>query len=154
MTLSRFDLVAGTIILTLIAISVYNHWKASNAESGTRDSLGVKELIEEVKSELVKAEQSRMAANQVSLFELKDFDLEIRFVVNEQRTESGAIEYKVVTVGGETTISSEKIQTIKLHMAAIPPKTSQVPAIPPPANDNKDGIVTHDSPPPNGRDKQ
>jgi Trypsin-co-occurring domain 2 len=154
MELSRFDMVAGIIILILIAISVYNHWKIDNSEYGRPHGLGVKELIEEVKSELVKTEQSRIAANQTSLFELKDFDLEIKFVVSERRTESGKIEYKVVTVGGETVLNTEKVQTIRLHMTAVAPKSGQVPAIPPPVTGDGGGIVTHGSPPPNAEDKQ
>ncbi len=154
MTLSKFDIAAGIIILILLAISVYNHRKDGSPDAGKAEGLGVKELIEEVKSELVKSEQSRMAANQASLFELKDFDLEIKFVVNERRTESGKIEYQVVTVGGETTFSSERVQTIKLHMTAVPPKAGQGRAVSAPADDAEDGTVTHDPPSPSDKDEQ
>ena len=125
MTLTKFDLVAIVIILILIGTSIYRHLKERSNEVIVPQTLGVKGLVERVKEELISVEKGRLQTAQSALFELKDFDLEIKFVVNEKTTQSGKIEYEVVTIGRETSVSTENVQTIKLHMTAIPPEEGE-----------------------------
>ncbi|KPK91870.1 MAG: hypothetical protein AMJ94_06240 [Deltaproteobacteria bacterium SM23_61] len=129
------DIILGAIILLLLIAMVLNH--RLKADSGKTDrasgGLGVKELIQKVKSELIATEIERRSSNEAALFEIKDFDLEIKFTVNTSRTVSGKIDYKVVVVGGDKKLSSEEVQTIKLHMVTLPTgldgrdKASQLP---------------------------
>lgn len=123
----KFDLIAAAIILLLIALMIYNHRKAISPHATQSEGLGVKDLIEKVKAELIETEQNQIKSNQAALFEIKDFDLEINFVVSTRHTGTGKLEYNVVTVGGETEVSSERIQKINLHMTAIPPKAIEKP---------------------------
>jgi Trypsin-co-occurring domain 2 len=143
----KFDLIIAAIIFLLVALMLFNRWKLATDESGADQGLGVKELIENVKAELIEAEQNRIKSNKAALFETKDFDLEINFVVNTRRKGTGKLEIQVVTIGGETEISSEKIQKIKLHMTAIPPSAGRQPAAGSPLSQQED-TITYDPQPP------
>jgi hypothetical protein len=142
----KLDLVLGAVIVLLVAIIIYNHRRIVIHESNKEEGLGVKDLIENVKKELVETEKNRLAANEPALFEIKDFDLEINFVVSTRRTLTGQLEYKVVTVGDETQVSSERVQKITLHMTAIPPNIQKEKASESPLN-TEGAPVTSEQPP-------
>jgi hypothetical protein len=126
MTLTKYDIISGIAIIILLTICVYRHRRDLSFYSKPNTHLGLQELIEQVKSELIDAEKERINKNQQSLFILKDFDLEIKFTVNEKHEKSGKIEYEVVTIGGNESVSLEKVQTIKLHMIADTPSKYNV----------------------------
>lgn len=84
--------------------------------------LGISELISSVRQELREIENRRNENNETALFEVKDFDLEISFVVQSRSTLKGNIEYYFVTVDNEIETGQERIQKIKLHLTAIPKK--------------------------------
>ncbi len=83
--------------------------------------LGIKSLIRKVKEEL-KYTELAMEEDEDPLFMVKDFELEISFVVHTSYTMNGTIEYHFITVDSEYESSIEKIQRIKLHMTTIPSK--------------------------------
>ena len=121
MTLTKFDITALVIIMILVSVSAYLHFRSAPVNDVISDSLGVKDLVQRVKSELVQLEEERLKSNQPALFELSEFKLEIKFVVSEKTTTSGKVEYEVVTVGGDQTFSAEKVQTITINMKASTP---------------------------------
>jgi hypothetical protein len=123
MTLSKTEIIIIILILVLIVFLFYWHLKEKNP-SGDKNSkgLGVKELISKVKSELVSAEQERINRGDAPLFELKEFDLEIKFVVSQEEKNHEDAKWQLVTVGTESSYSQEQIQTINLKMAVTPPK--------------------------------
>jgi hypothetical protein len=90
----------------------------------TRPRVEVKDLIREVKAELVAADQEMLKKGEAALFQLKDFEMEIQFVVRR----SGDLHAEVVGVGGGAGASSESVQKLKLHWDALPPKAGSVPA--------------------------
>lgn len=90
------------------------------------EGLGIRELIRTVKLELQETEQQGRANKEAALFELKDFDLEISFIVHSHSKGTAGVEYHFVAVGAETQVGLEKVQKIKLHMTAIPPKREVV----------------------------
>ena len=126
MSLSRLDFVFIVVILLLLLLLVYKHLVVTKDPGENDKSLGLNELIKKVRSELILMENDRIKENQGGMFELKDFDLEIKFTVNEKRTLSGKIEYQVITIGSEKEISTEKVQTIKLHMKALGASNGEV----------------------------
>lgn len=125
-TLTKFDIVSCCIILILISISVYRHINSKSELSSKLNTLGVKTLIEQVRSELLSIQKNQVDGVNRNLFQLKDFDLEIKFIVNEKQNVSGKAEFEVVTIGGDNTITNEKVQTIKLHMTTFPSLEGEV----------------------------
>ncbi len=119
MEFTKLDISLGSIIVVLILILVYFHLKGSNG-TDPKTSLGIKELIDSVKRDLVKSEEGRIARKEAPLFNVEYVDLEIKFVVGKTVTEKGQVELKVVTADAEKTTNTELVQTIKLHMATIP----------------------------------
>ncbi|MFX0137178.1 MAG: trypco2 family protein [Candidatus Hodarchaeota archaeon] len=87
----------------------------------TYEGLGIKDLVRRVKQELYEAEEEMRKNHEIPLFELKDFDLEISFMVQAQSTQKGKVEYHFVAVDNEIQTGSERIQKIKLHMIAAQP---------------------------------
>lgn len=134
----KTDLLIGIIILLLIALMIYNHWRIAPNNPERVDGLGVRDLIEQVKSELKDAEKARIDKNEAALFKVKDFDLEINFVVGTHSTMSGGVNPPLIAVSANTEISSERIQKIKLHMETTPPIKGET--------------TTTSKPPPNGPD--
>jgi hypothetical protein len=146
------DVALGAIILLLLIAMILNHrWKAnSDLLERQSEGLGVKELIERVKSELIASEMERRAANAAALFEIKDFDIEVKFMVSTVKTVSGKLDYKVVVVGGDSQLSSERVQTIKLHLVTVPTGSDGSDKASPSPLDLK-GRKVISQPPPGGR---
>lgn len=109
-------------------------------------ALGVQDLIEKVKEELIKTEEKRINAKQAPLFELKDFELEINFVITASEKEAGSFEFKAVTLNSETETTTEKTQKIILRMSAVQPQIQQEKASPSPLNVKESTIISQ--PPP------
>ena len=121
----RIDLILGVLILILIAAMIYNHTNQSQPDTDRSEGLGVTQLITMVKEELIATEQTRQTLDQAALFELKDFDLEINFVVRNSRSADGKVGPQFLTVEAGMEVSSERVQKIRLHMSAIPSKPMQ-----------------------------
>ena len=147
----KLDIIIAVGIIFLLVVMLYNHRRAASTSAKDSAELGVQDLIEKVKSELIKTEQKRIDAEQAPLFELKDFELEVSFVVKTSNKESGKAEFEVVTVGGETEFSSEKIQKIKLHMTAVQPQLRQAASSMAPPQVEDSAIIS--DPPPEERER-
>lgn len=85
--------------------------------------LEVKDLIRKVKDELVAADLEAIHKREAPLFVLKDFEMEIQFVVRR----SGDLKAEVVGVGGAAGVGSESVQKLKLHWDIAPPRNGSVP---------------------------
>lgn len=111
--------------------------------------LGIEDLIRRVKSELADAEAKRIRNNEAALFELKEFELEIGFVVQERTTAGGKIDYQVVSVDTGTEVGNERVQRIRLRWTTGGPVQQSARASPLPLRDSDDGsVVIHGSAPP------
>lgn len=125
---SKLDIAVALVIILLLIFMVYNHRKSIFIDKDSSDRLGVQELIEKVKIELLEAEEKRIKANESPLFALKNFDLEINFVVKERSKGSGAFDLKILTAGGESEYNSEVTQKIILHMEYAQPQAQETKA--------------------------
>jgi len=96
-----------------------------------KEALGVGELITQVKSELAQMEQDRRKKGDAALFEVKDFDLEISFVVHKHVSAKGEVSYHLVTVGGEVQSAFERAQKVTLHLTTLPPAPVRGESVPP-----------------------
>jgi hypothetical protein len=121
MIFNKVDLCCAVLIAAIIAFCLRRHWLADRKKAALSSSIGVRDLVEKVRSELAETEQARLDRRAPSVFQLKDFDLEVKFVIKEEMKQAGKIEYSVITVDNETSYSAEKVQTIKLHMSVMPP---------------------------------
>lgn len=107
-------------------------------------------LIRKVKQELAAAEQERVTNREAALFELKQFDLEVSFVMRARSLGSGKVEYVPVVVSTELELGSERVQRITLHMIAAPRLSGSNPVITGHPKDDRDAEVIG-QPPKKGR---
>ena len=77
--------------------------------------IGITDLVRQVKKELLALEDSMVKHNENALFQLKDFEMEINFVVRENTSAKIQGNYEVVAVEGSKDYSNEKVQKIILH---------------------------------------
>lgn len=122
------DILICIAILLLVSLLLYKHWIKRSVESELKDGLGITELIEGVKSELIRSDENRRSSGLPPLFEVKSFDLELNFLVKSSRKGLAGINYELVAVSGETEVSSERVQKILLHMDAAKPQTGSQPS--------------------------
>jgi len=106
----------------------------------TRPRVEVKDLIREVKTELVAADREMLKNGEAALFQLRDFEMEIQFVVRR----SGDLHAEVVGVGGGAGASSESVQKLKLHWDVVPSKTVTVPPAQSPIIKKPDTVIGPD----------
>jgi hypothetical protein len=149
---SKLDILLITGVIILLLGLLYNHRRTITISRKQPAALGVQELIEKVKEELIKTEEKRISAQQAPLFELKDFELEINYVITASEKESGGFEIKAVTLNSETETTTEKTQKIILRMSAIKPQIKEEKASPRPLDVNEDIIISQ-PPPPSKRGK-
>lgn len=121
----KLDLILTIGIVLLLAGMLYNHRRSNIISKDAATDLGVQDLIENVKTGLIESEQRRRDKNQAALLELKDVDLEINCVVKASGKGSGSVDLKVLTLGSEADVSSEKIQKVRLHLVAVQPQVRQ-----------------------------
>ena len=141
MELTKVDLYLGAAIIIILGIGFYIHLKGNETAKVSKRSLGIKELIDSVRHELELAEDGRIKRGDPPLFEVKDFDMEIKFVVNKSLSNSGKLELSVVTLDGGKTESSELVQTIHLHMNVSAPVSGTAKPINNPAAIDTTGII-------------
>jgi hypothetical protein len=113
------DIVLASVILLLAFLLFHRYWRSEPESSLSDGTLGVADLIEKVKSDLETVDRQRIERDEAPLFNVDSFDLEINFVVKEGQSTSAQGEYKVLTVGGTSEVSSEKVQKIVLHLKAV-----------------------------------
>ncbi len=121
LTLARTDdIVIGIVLLILFALLAYRHLRAEAVEGPSADGqLHIDKLIEQVKQDLEAADEKRIRENKAALFKTETFDLDINFVVRQTASANAQLSYEVVTVGGKSEISAEKVQRISLHFKAV-----------------------------------
>lgn len=78
--------------------------------------LEIKDLIEQVRSELVATEVAMRKRNELPLFKLKDFEMEINYVIRS----GSVVKTEVVGVGTDLSLDKERVQKLTLRWAACP----------------------------------
>lgn len=111
------------------------------------EPLDLDKLIRKVKEELAASEQERVTNREAALFELKQFDLEISFVMRARSVGSGKVEYVPVVVSNELELGSERVQRITLHMNAVPPVSGSNSVITGHPKDDRDAVLVGQPPP-------
>src|SRR5688572_21231900 len=120
---AAFLLAQVALLAMFVVISPVILRQLAKAPSGARpddknsddEGLGIRSLIERVRSELDQLERKRIANNEASLLHLDTFDLEIAFVATRTASAKGGVNYEVITVDNERSVSSERIQRLNLH---------------------------------------
>jgi NTP-dependent ternary system trypsin peptidase co-occuring protein len=127
--------------LLLVTISCAGTWFYSRPSGMLRGAsgvrLGIEDLVNRLRGELEQMEVDRVAAGKSALFEVKNFDLELAFVIKESEKQSGKIEYEVVTAEMEREVGREQTHKIILHLDLVPPQAIR--STTPTVNLNLDG---------------
>jgi hypothetical protein len=113
-------LVLAIAILVPYVLPILIPWNRNGGAFTGDEGLGIEQLITGVKEELIKTEEARRLKADAPLFELKDFDLEISFVVRASSSHKGRASYQVLTVDSDVQTGSERVQRLRLHMTAVP----------------------------------
>jgi hypothetical protein len=113
------EAVLGFVIIVLLSLLIYKHWKGQPALAPPKKELEIKQLIETVKQQLEAADQEREADGKAPLFRVETFQLEVNFVVKDSHSANASGNFEVVTVGGQTEFSREQVQKISLQFKAI-----------------------------------
>ena len=120
--------IATVAVTVIVGVLIYKIVQPPNSGDAP-NRLGIDALVTQVRSELENLEIERQSGNTQPLFEMKDFDLEISFVVKQSAKTKGELETEVVTVGGETEHSKEAAQKVTLHMGVMPSQEVVVPSV-------------------------
>lgn len=91
-------------------------------QSPAERPLEVKELIEAVSEQLAAVDVSRREKGLLPLFKLRDFEMEINFVVRN----SGGAKAEVVGIGTNLDAATERVQKLHLRWDAITTQNSKV----------------------------
>ncbi|MGH9494374.1 MAG: trypco2 family protein, partial [Candidatus Sulfotelmatobacter sp.] len=114
------------VVVCVCLALVLDHFWINPPREGESTPLGIDTLAEKVRSEMENIETWRQSNGKAALFELKDFELEISFVVKRSNKVKGDLEAEVVTVGGESEHSKEATQKVVLHMGVIPAESVKI----------------------------
>lgn len=117
--------IIAIVVCVALALGI-DHYLINPSHEAESTPLGIDALAEKVRSELEKLETWRQSNGKAALFELKDFELEVSFVVKKSRKVKGELEAEVITVGGEAEHSKEATQKVVLHMGVIPAETLKI----------------------------
>jgi len=106
-----------------VVLKQYNFFP-KNDSSPPCDScgVGISDLVRKVKKELANLEDSMANNNESAMFQLRDLELEISFVVHHDASGKIGGSYEVVTIEGTQGYSNEKVQKLILHWDAEKPK--------------------------------
>lgn len=118
MSVERFLLIL--IILGSLYLLIKGLYKDQALDASGID-LNIKDLTLSVKNQLEQLDQERQKKNELPLFMVESFDLELNFTVKQVATKEGKLEYKVLTIGDKNEVSKEQVQKITLHMKANKP---------------------------------
>jgi NTP-dependent ternary system trypsin peptidase co-occuring protein len=111
-------LYAATLAAAAFAGSLYSA-RVARRDLGLADKsqpLEIKDLIGRVREELAAAETDMLKRHDLALFRLKDFEMEINYVI---RTGS-VVKTEVVGVGTDLNVDRERVQKLTLRWAVCP----------------------------------
>jgi hypothetical protein len=120
--------VVTALVAVIVSIAIFRI-ALPPSSGGVPQSLQIDALVTKVRTELENMEIQRQSSGRQPLFEMKDFDLEISFVVKQSVKAKGELETEVITVGSEIQRSNEATQKVTLHMGVIPSQEVIVPAV-------------------------
>ena len=112
----------GRVLLLVLLTVLLVYWSQRHALDrplvGPGQSLEIKNLIRKVKQELGEAEAEAIRNNELPLFKLEEFEMEINYVIRA----SGGLKAEVVSVGGSSEVGTEKVQKLRLRWSAVAPE--------------------------------
>lgn len=82
-------------------------------------SLSLTELLTRVRQELRESETVRIANGEEALFKVEGLTLEVNFVVTETRKGKGAVDLKVVSLGGSQEFAEQQVHKVTLSLKAV-----------------------------------
>jgi hypothetical protein len=108
------------IILVLTGVIAFFCHKSDTDKEKPGQPLGIGALIDSVKKDLVKSQQGQAREGLAAMFVVDSFDLEVKFTINKTTSKDGRLQLNFGSVGSGESSSNELVQTIKLHMSALP----------------------------------
>lgn len=82
--------------------------------------INLADLVEAVRDELEALDSKRQAVEKPALLQLAGLELELHFVVGEDRRREGGVDLKVVTVGAAKEMRSEQVQRVVVRFDVDP----------------------------------
>lgn len=82
--------------------------------------LFIMDLIRQIQSELIESQRQREQEGLSALFEVESLTVEAQFIATDSSKEKGGFDLKILTLGGESTYSSEQVHKITLTLKTTP----------------------------------
>jgi len=100
--------------------------KERSTQDATEQSLSLKEMIQQVRDELVASERERKAKGQEALFQVDQVELVVNFVVTKTSKAKAGFSFQVLTfggldLGGDKGRQDQSVHTITLTLKAVDP---------------------------------
>jgi Trypsin-co-occurring domain 2 len=93
------------------------------AAKGKQKNLGIADVIEGVRNELIESDLRRQASDRDTLFITKQFELELNFTVQREGGADGKVSFNVLGIGGSLggsgKVLSGEVQKLKLTFDAV-----------------------------------
>jgi NTP-dependent ternary system trypsin peptidase co-occuring protein len=89
--------------------------------------IGIPELVERVRAEMIESERRRTAVGASPLFVAKSVDLEIAFGVKRESEGASKFTLEVIELDAREQVSSETVQKMTLHLDVAQPQDVVIP---------------------------
>lgn len=146
--LTPMNLYAGVSTLAVIFLVAHPWLRRTSNDSALVEGPRIRDLVRQVKQELSEADSIAQARHELALFELKEFDLDISFVVQSKQTAGGKAGYELLAVESNSEIATARTQRIHLHWTTVGSVATQLK--PNPGLEGSDAEVVGQRPPPKG----
>jgi hypothetical protein len=115
------SVLAAALIMAYLLHKSHEELSRLQAQTPTSEGPDISSVITELKQQIAKEEEHAAANNEADILVLKAVDLELSFTVTEERTVEGKLEPKLIAVTSNTSVSSERVQKIVLHLDPAQP---------------------------------
>jgi hypothetical protein len=113
------------------------------AETPLSEGPDISSVVTELKEQIAKEEEQAAANDEADILVLKSIDLELSFTVTQQKNVEGKFEPKLIAVTSNTSVSSERVQKMVLHLSPTQPVLDRF--------QGNDGLTAQPPPPKNKR---
>ncbi len=130
-SIKAIALPAIAFVAAIVPAPTVNRWRVGAPLGGVSASgeqeLQIEQVVREVKRQLEAAGKDRLVNNEATLFKLKDFEMEISFLVRHSERSGTEGKFEPIAVDNDLQLDSERTQRLKLHWDAATDVVKRVP---------------------------
>jgi hypothetical protein len=119
------SIVAAAVFMAYLLHKSQEELSRLKSQTTTSEGPEISSVISELKKQIAQEEKYAAENNEADILVLKAVDVELSFTVKQERTSAGTLETKLTAVTSTTTVSSERVQKIVLHLNPAQPRIAQ-----------------------------